>query len=128
MIEENKFILRDVRKVLSANSSTITVINLRVSKGKSELEESIISDDKSNLLITKEECITLADILGDVKKDILNTENVLIVNATNQAGFSQIEYCLINGMQLDKKSAADLVLASDIGIYNSDGYFGNDVL
>jgi len=128
MIEENEFILRDVSKVLRANLSTINVINLRVSNVEDELATSLKSIKNSNVIITNKEHVTLADLVAGVKEQILNIESVLIINATNEAGFSQIEFCIINGKHLEKHSAVDLVLASNADTYNSDGYFGDDVL
>jgi hypothetical protein len=128
MNDENRFLLRDVNKVLRANTSSRVVINVRIAQVEKELIEGLQSLGEGNLVFTGNKLITLADIVDGSKSHIVDKENVLIVNATNEAGFSQIEYCLVNGSQLVKQSAVDIVFSTSVQLFNSDGYFSDEVL
>jgi hypothetical protein len=101
---------------------------VRIAQVEKELIEGLQSLGEGNLVFTGNKLITLADIVDGSKSHIVDKENVLIVNATNEAGFSQIEYCLVNGSQLVKQSAVDIVFSTSVQLFNSDGYFSDEVL
>jgi len=128
MVVENSLFLKDLIKVLRANSGFRHVINVRVTELEKEFTESIKSENENNLLFTDKESITLADVLDRVKEELKNDSEIILINGTNTAGFSQIEYCRINLAHLEKQSAAKLILSSRVEMLNSNGYFSDDVL